>query len=368
MKSVFLLQWQRFRRAPVLVLSMMILTIAFVAVLGGFGSVNTLTVPTYSDTSLSEEEREFWLDRLNESDSFEFRWTEGAEAKQSVVEGSTSVAVQIMEDDYRMLVAADDQNRYLVEGYVNQIYSEELRLKEAEQYAVESSFREEVGSYMEEPAIAVVTTSVEGEEGTFQYNEQLQMLFGMTLFFSIYTIMFSLLTIVEEKRGGTWNRLIISPLHKWQIYLGHLLYCFIVGYAQIILIIVFFHYVFGFDIGDRFGTILIITACYTFAIVALGMLLMGLVNSTQQLQAVIPIVSTAIAMLGGAFWPIEVVTNEIMLALSKGVPMLYAIDALKGAAIYDRGLLELGEPLSIMLLFGVICMGVGINLMERRSV
>ncbi|WP_096186631.1 ABC transporter permease [Evansella halocellulosilytica] len=367
MKSVFLLQWQRLRRAPILVLSMVILTVAFVAVLGGFGPGNTLTVPTYSDNSLSEDEREFWLDRLNEADGIEFEWAGESEAKQWVAEGSTSVAVQIMEDDYRMLVAADDASHYGVERHVNQIYSEELRLREAEQYDTEGDFREEVERGMEEPALSLITTNLEGEEGTYEYNEQLQILFGMTLFFSIYTILFSLYTIVEEKRGGTWDRLIISPLHKWQIYLGHLLYCFFVGYAQIVIIFVFFQYVFGFDIGERFGTILIITACYTFAIVALGMLLIGAVNSPQQLQAVIPIVATAIAMIGGAFWPIEVVTNEIMLALSKGVPMLYAIDALKGAAIFDRSFLELGQPLSIMLLFGVVCMGVGINLMERRG-
>jgi ABC-2 type transport system permease protein len=43
------------------------------------------------------------------------------------------------------------------------------------------------------------------------------------------------------------------------------------------------------------------------------------------------------------------------------------MEALKGAA-QNMSLLDLAEPLSILILIGVLCMGVGINLMERRKV
>ncbi|RKL68159.1 multidrug ABC transporter permease [Salipaludibacillus neizhouensis] len=367
MKSIYLLQWQRFRREPVLVVSFFVLTILFISVLAGFGTDNKMTVYTFSDASLSDSDRDYWLEKLNESNEFEFQTTEESQARQAVAEGEVSLALKLMKEDYLIFVAADEPGRYLVEGYIHQIYSEQLRLNEVENQLVGGEFHGEVERLLAEPSLTVVTSSLEGEHGSYESDGQLQVLFGMTLFFSIYTIMYSLGKIVEEKQWGTWNRLILSPLSKTQIYIGHLMYSFTIGFIQILLIFLFFQYVFHFDIGDRFGTILVIIGFYTFAIVALSMLLMGAVKTSQQFQTVVPLVATSIAMLGGAFWPIEVVSNPFMIALSKGMPIAYGLDALKGAAIYDRGVFDLVEPLSLMLLFGVICMGVGINLMERHK-
>lgn len=365
MKSVFLMQWQRLRRAPLMVVSFFALTILFVSVMGGLEAEPKLTVYTYSDEELSEQLMETWLEKLNEADTIEFVVKDESEARTAVARGDVGMALKLFENDYRILVAVDDPNRYIVENFVQQIFIEELRLREVEARGVGSDFRAEVERAMADPVLNVVTYTVEGE-GLFKFNNQLHALFGMTFYFSIFTIMFSLTNVVQEKRLRTWDRLILSPLRKWQVYLGHLFYCFTIGYAQITIIFLIFKFGFGFELGDRFGTILIINAFYTFAIVALGMLIIGLVRTIQQLQAVIPIVATAMAMLGGAYWPIEIVTNEMMLAAAKVTPVLYGLEALKGAAYYGNSVVELAQPISIMLLFGVICMGVGVNLMERR--
>jgi len=366
MKSVFLLQWQRFRRAPVMVLSFLVMTVIFVALLAGNNPAERPAILAYADESLPEAEAQQWLAQLNEEEEFNFQFVAETEAKKAVSEGDAVLALRLMEENYRIVLAADDMSRFVLEAFLNRKYREELRLRQIEEQQPGTDIRTEVASLMEDPALQV-TTSTLGETEEFRYNNQLQLLFGMTLFFSVYTIMFSLMKIVEEKKYGTWNRLILSPLRKWEIYLGHLAYSFVIGYAQIAFVFVLFKYVFNFDVGDRFSSLLLIVACYTFAIVALSMLVMGLVSRPQQLQAIVPIIATGMAMIGGAFWPIELVNNKMLLAISKILPMTYGLDALKGVAIYDRNWQELVEPLSILLLIGVICMGIGINLMERRS-
>ncbi|MFA9558367.1 ABC transporter permease [Evansella sp. AB-rgal1] len=363
MKSVFLLQLQRLRRAPITTVTFFILTIAFVYMLAGGESQGKMSILTFTDYLLSEEIAEEWIERLNASEAFEFQLVEETVARETVSSGNASLAVKLMESDYRLLVATDDPNRYVLEGYVKQVFSEEIQIRELEKLGVS---HETVNSYLQSGPLNLDTTSLEGESGSFEYDEQLQILFGMTLYFSIYTIMFNLMNVAEEKRLGTWSRLIVSPIRKWQLYLGHLLYCFLIGYVQIVIVFLLFKYVFAYDLGNNFGYILLVIASYTFAIVALGMLIIGVVKSTQHLQAIIPIVATSMAMLGGAFWPIEIVTNQMLITISQGMPILYGVEALKGVAMYNYGLFELGETLSIMILFGVICMGIGINLMERR--
>ncbi|MBU9722436.1 MULTISPECIES: ABC transporter permease [Bacillaceae] len=368
MISVFLLQWQRLRRAPILVLSFLGLTILFVSVLAGFGGPNSqFTIYTYGDPTLEEENRDKWLDRLNEEGNLTFHWVEESEAVEAVTSRSAGMALKLMNDDYQILIAVQDPSSVMIENYVYQVFSEELRLQEVASHVNADEFYSNLDKVMSDPTMKVTTESLSGEESSYAFDERLHFLFGMTLFFSIYTMMYSLMNVAEEKRVGTWDRLIVSPLYKWQVYTGHLLYSFLIGMIQIVVAFLFFQVVFGFDLGERYGTLLLVIGCFAFAIVSLGMLVMGLVKRSQQMQAVIPILATAMAMLGGAYWPIEVVSNEIMLALSKGMPIYYGLDALKGAAIYNMGMPELLQPISIMLLFGVVCMGIGINLMERRA-
>lgn len=366
MTAVFFLQWQRFRRAPGMILSFLVMTIVFVALLSANNPAERPPLLTFVDDSMQEAAAERWVASLNETEEFEFRLMEEEEVREAVSAGDAPLGLRLMDKDYRILLAADDVSRFSLETFLNRKYREEMRLEQIEQQVPDSDIRIQVAAAMEEPAIQIVTSTVDGKEA-YQYDNSLQMLFGMTLFFSVYTIMFSLMKILEEKKQGTWNRLILSPIGKWKIYLGHLAYSFTIGYFQIVLIFVLFKYVLLFDIGDRFGAILVIAACYTFAIVALGLLVISLLSRPQQLKAIIPILATGMAMIGGAFWPIELISNRILLAISKILPITYGLDALKGVAIYNRSCQELSEPILILLLFGMVCMGFGISLMERRT-
>ena len=56
---------------------------------------------------------------------------------------------------------------------------------------------------------------------------------------------------------------------------------------------------------------------YVFSIVALSVLLTAIVKNVQHFNAVIPIVSVSTAMIGGAYWPLEIVESPILIALSK---------------------------------------------------
>lgn len=367
MRAIFFLQWKRLRRMPYLVLTFFLLTLLFVFFLGSNGQGGEMEVNAYPGENVKETEAAAWIDRLNESDSFDFELIEEEQARAAIMDGSRNLAVEIREHDYRMLVAVEDQNHQFVDSYANQVFREELRLQQAEEQTDAVNLRDGVAEEMTNPPLHLTITSVSGEESGSVYNASLQALFGMTLFFSMYTIMFSLSNVADEKRQGTWDRMIVSPFRKWEVYGGHLAYCFVLGMLQIMMIFVFFEWALGYDVNIPIGVIAVITACFTFAGVSVGMLLIGLVRTTQQLQAVIPIVVTSMAMLGGAFWPLEIVSNSFVFALSKGTPIYYGVQALHDASALGYGITGIAGHLSLLLLFGVLCMGVGINLMERRN-
>ena len=349
-----------------LVVTMFGLTVIFVSVSAAGNQGGPQAVPLYAEQSLTDSEANDWLERLNEDGRFAFELMPETRARSLVAEGDVGHAVKLMQTDYSILVGREDPNRVVLDSLLRRSYSEELSLQRAERET--PGIREEVGAAMNDPALTLTVASQQGGDDSFRYNGELQLLFGMTLFFVIYTIMFSLVRIVDEKRTGTWSRMIISPVKKWQIYLGHLGYSFVVGFSQITLIFLLFRFAFGFELGDQFWLLIVIAACYTFSIVALGLLIISLVTKPQQLGAVIPIIATGMAMVGGAFWPTELVSNEILLAIAKVLPITYGIDALTTVAVYGEGMEGIILPVAVLIGFGAICMAIGIRLMEWRSV
>lgn len=175
------------------------------------------------------------------------------------------------------------------------------------------------------------------------------------------------MNLIEEKNKGTWNRLIFSPLSKTQIYLGQLLHYWLVGIGQIILTFTILQVFMRLNLGNNYIPMLVVASCFVLSIVSLGILVMGIIETPQQLNVIIPIVATGMAMIGGAFWPVEIVSNQILQFLSRLMPIRYGIEGLRGAILQEYPLSELGEPIVILLLMSVLFMGIGLNLMERVS-
>ncbi|WP_309119616.1 ABC transporter permease [Paenibacillus sp.] len=365
MLAILKVQLQQMKRNPATMLLMIVMTVLFTVAMGA-NAVTSVPVYAFPDPALSADDAEAWLERLNRSETFEFVLEAESEAKERVTEGKAEFALRLLPDDYRIVAAVDNSaNLQALAHYVRTVYEEELTIRAAEASSGGSSIRVELEERLAAPALRVASSEVATEED-FKYDARVQALFGFALFFSIFTVAYSVNALLEEKRSGVWDRVILSPVTKISMYVGHLVNSFIAGYVQIAVVFVLFRYVFDFPVGDSFATLLVLIGVYTFAVVALGLLLAGLVQTPQQMSVLIPIVAVSSAMIGGAYWPIEIVTNPALLALAKVIPVTYGMEALKGVAYYGYTWSELLRPVSYMLLIGVACMGVGINLIERR--
>lgn len=204
-------------------------------------------------------------------------------------------------------------------------------------------------------------------ENSWIYDPQLQTVFGFAVFFVIYTIAYNVMNLLLAKQSGIWDRFILSPAKKWEMYLGILLYAFILGYIQVVIVFSIFHYVLDIDFYDGFGKTLIILIPYVLSIVSLSVFLAGISKNVQTFDVLVPLISVSFAMIGGAYWPIEIVSNKILLTLSEFVPIYHIMEAFKAVTIYGEGLSATLFPVSILLLMSVVFMGLGLNLMERRQ-
>lgn len=357
MFNVFILQWKRLFKQPFLVGFFLVLTFVFVYFMGGAQMNSTVSVPIYTE-ELSATEMETWLDVIND-DSIVFEETDYEKAEEKIRMNEASFAVELKEDNYQFLVGREDEQLSVVDQHLHQIYREQSRLNEAREQFPDEEIEVEEFITMEKQAASATN---------FAYDEfQLRVLIGMTLYFVMYSILYLQTNLVEEKNTGTWDRLVFSPVSKTKIYLGHLLHYYSVGIIQIGISFLILTNIMDINLGSNYGPMLVMALAFLFTIVALGMLLIGLVRTSQSLQVVIPIVTTAMAMLGGAFWPLEVVSNRFLVFLSDLMPIKHGLYGMIDAIQRNLSLTELLQPIGILLLMGILFMGIGINLMERPS-
>lgn len=356
MVTVFILQWKRLFKRPTLLLTFFGLTLVFVYFLAGNQSDQTITVPTYSD-DLSGQELSVWIDRLNEGEAYAFVQTERDEVTEAIRMNERSFALEINSSDFQFIIGREDMEISPIIRYVEQHFSNVKRLEQAEALITDDTI--DVQEFIR------VNTVAHSDINSSNNRYQMGIIMGMTLYFSVFSILFLMINLLEEKQSGTWQRLIFSPLTKTRIYLGQLFHYLLAGALQIFLALVVLGYIVELDLGTNYLSIGAVLLSFVFSIVSLGLMLMGVIKSVQQLQVIIPIVATSMAMLGGAFWPLEVVSNPVLLFLGDLMPITYGIEGMTGAVLLDQSLSQLMGPISILLLMGIIFMGVGLNLMER---
>lgn len=352
MWHVFRLQWQRLLKEPMLVLTFLGLTIAFVFFLGQ-GQVNsTIHVPVYS-TELSEVDLEEQLAVLNENDAYQFVYQDEESVRTRIQNNRLNYALQLEANHFRFLIGHESFSLPMVEQYLNQTFYESELL---EQNAL-TDF--DVRNWLE---VRLETETVRDEQMIYQT----QIVVGMTLYFVMYTVLFQMLGIAEEKTHHTWDRLVLSPLSKVGTYTGLSAYYTLLGIIQILISFFIFSNLLGFSFGENLLLLISVVALFIISVVSLGLMLVSFVKTTQQLQAVIPIVATATAMLGGAFWPIEFVTNPILIGISRVIPIRYGIEVVSAVIRLNEPWAHIAQPILILVMLTLLFGGVGFYNLEKK--
>ncbi|UJL47501.1 ABC transporter permease [Virgibacillus sp. NKC19-16] len=373
MIGILLSKLKLFIRNPFVFSIFTVMSIGFALIIGGSGGVTTISVPVFAEdegvsaSSIGEA--------LDETDAFTFNWMTEDELVEEVSNGRAELGVILQKNNFQIIVGVDSPNTDMVEQTIRGAYEKEQQQEQileaadalSSNEADSENALEELESSMESPVFSIQSSNFSSAETPTNKNT-FHRLFGFTLFFVIYTIGYNVLPILTDKQDGIWDRMILSSLRKWEMYAANLVYSFFEGYLQVLIIFLIFRYWVGVEFNDRFAETLLLLIPYVFAIVALSILITAIVKNVQQLNAVLPIIAVSMAMISGAFWPIEIVESEFLLALSKLNPLTYGMEVLNGIAVYGYSLEELLYPISILLLMGVVFMGIGIHLMERRHI
>ncbi|MFA9455224.1 ABC transporter permease [Halalkalibacter sp. AB-rgal2] len=365
MNSVIWAQFAKDKRNPLVILLFIAGSILMTLLFAG-GVYSPTTVYVFSEEENATEIEEKWEELLNVDDSFQFVIVESEQARDDVQSGKVDVAVKLMEQDYRLVIASELPTIPYVQQHVDKVFQREAQISAIASSSNDDQVREEIESYLANAPFQLETQGLETEEIP-QFNMSTQLLFAFTFFVSMFILGLRVNNVTSDKVSGVWDRMILSPLSKTSMYCGYIIYSFLIALFQVTVVLLVFKYMMNYEVGDNLWLIILIATFFIFSMISIAMLITGFVKSPEQFYAIYPSVIPLLPLISGAYMPPETITHPVLVFVADLFPFSHAMDAVMSVAFYGAGFQDVIMQLVIMLLIGVIAMGVGINLIERRS-
>ncbi|MEK4865090.1 ABC transporter permease [Bacillus sp. FSL E2-8895] len=175
-------------------------------------------------------------------------------------------------------------------------------------------------------------------------------LIGFFTFFFVFIL--SGVSFVRERLSGTLERLLSTPVRRWEIVLGYIIGFGIFALIQSIIIVSFSVYILDLYVAGSIWLTLLITCMLSLTALTLGTFLSAYANNEFQMIQFIPLVIVPQVFFSGLF-PMESMNTWLQM-LGKLFPLTYGADAMRQVMIRNQGFTEIALDLTVLLLFSLL--------------
>lgn len=186
-------------------------------------------------------------------------------------------------------------------------------------------------------------------------------LVGFFVFFFVFLI--AGVSFLRERTTGTLERLLASPLRRWEIVIGYVLGFGLFTMIQSTIIIAYAIYVLGMVMEGAFGYVLLITLLLALTALTLGILLSSFANNELQMMQFIPIIVIPQVFFSGLF-NLETI-SEWLSWISYITPLYYAAEALRNVMVRGYGWEAIYLDLAFLVGFSLLF--ISINIVALRK-
>jgi ABC transporter DrrB family efflux protein len=199
------------------------------------------------------------------------------------------------------------------------------------------------------------------QEGVFdQYGGAILALFPFIVMFLITSI-----TTLRERRSGTLERLMTTPLGKADFILGYALAFGLMALLQAVVTVGFAVGVCGLDVDGPLWQLGLVAVIDALLGTALGLLASAFAQTEFQAVQFMPLLVFPQIILGGLFMPRDQMP-DVLYAISDWLPLSHAIDAIDAVTAGDEGW-GVSGPLLIVAAFAVGALILASLTLRRRT-
>ncbi|MDO8915472.1 MAG: ABC transporter permease [Coriobacteriia bacterium] len=193
-----------------------------------------------------------------------------------------------------------------------------------------------------------------GANGFQQYS------MGFTLMFMLFMGMGTAGGFLEDREEGTLARLLMTPTSKPLLIAGKVVGVYATVLFEAAIMVGFGAFVFGVPWGDDPLGVVLLIASFGLAATGLGVMVSTLVRTRGQMSAVMAAGATALCMLGGAYWPLDIV-NPAMRLVANFTPVGWAMQGLTDIVVRGQGAAQALLPTLVLIGMAALFLAVGIS-------
>lgn len=186
-------------------------------------------------------------------------------------------------------------------------------------------------------------------------------LIGFFAFFFVFLV--AGISFLKERTTGTLERLVATPIKRWEIVAGYVVGFGIFTTVQAILIAWFSVDVLGMMMNGQLVNLLLVTLLLSMTALTFGIFLSSFANSEFQMMQFIPLAIVPQVFFSGLF-NIDTMA-EWLRWLSKIMPLYYGADAMRNVMIRGKGFADIAGDLAV--LFGLSIVFMILNVIALRK-
>lgn len=186
-------------------------------------------------------------------------------------------------------------------------------------------------------------------------------LLGFLVFF--FTFVVSGVTFVQERRSGTLERMLTTPLRRHELVLGYGMGFAVVGFVQVCLASAVSIYALGMMLEGSFGWLLVTVLLLAGTALAMGMFVSAFARTEFQVFQFIPIVIIPQVFFCGLF-PLEAM-HPALQSLGEVLPLTYGAQALRDVMIRGAGFDVIWPDLAVLAGFVVVALAANVLALKQ---
>ena len=207
----------------------------------------------------------------------------------------------------------------------------------------------------------VRTEFIYGESGASLFDSLGYVMLGIVAFFIVFIL--AGVSFVRERVAGTMERMMMTPVRRWQVVFGYTLAFGLFAALQSILLLVFVKWVLGMPFAGSAVLAGLIMILLSLSAVSIGAFFSIFSGNEFQVVQFIPVVVIPQIFFSGLI-SLDTLPYHLGM-LSKVMPVFYACDALKSVTVRGEGLAAVWPDLAALLLFIVLFSALNIQALKR---
>jgi len=202
-------------------------------------------------------------------------------------------------------------------------------------------------------------TYVYGYEDLSVFDNFGSVLLGFIIFFFVFLI--AGISFLQERTNGTLEKLLSTPIRRWEIVIGYLLGFGFFATLQSFIITLFCMYVLKLILVGSFFLVVLIVLSAALMALTLGLALSTAAESEFQMMQFIPIVIVPQVFFSGLFD-----LSPVMDMIGRAMPLYYVADALRMIMMKGGGIEDIYLPLCIMTGMSLFFILLNIRLLKKH--